>query len=62
MEAPIHAANDVDKNENLPKVLAIVAGVAIAAVAVVISVYSGLWSPPASSLPAKAAAVTHQTS
>ncbi len=41
MEAPIHAANDVDKDENVPRIIAIVAGIAIAVVAAVAMVYSG---------------------
>jgi hypothetical protein len=52
MEAPIHAANDVDKNENVPRIVAICAGIAIAVVAAVAVVYSGFWSPPATSAPA----------
>ncbi len=62
MEAPIHAANDVDKNETVPRIIAIVGGIAIAVVAAVAMVYSGLWSPPATSSTAKAATTTHQAS
>jgi hypothetical protein len=61
MEAPIHAANDVDKDENVPRIVAICAGIAIAIVAVVAMVYSGFWSPPATSTPAKISATTHST-
>ena len=62
MEAPIHAANDVDKDENVPRIIAIVSGIAIAVVAAVAMVYSGFWSPPATSAPAKIATTTHTAS
>jgi uncharacterized membrane protein len=62
MEAPIHAANDIDKNENVPRIIAIVGGIAIAVVAAVAMVYSGFWSPPATSMPAKVATTTHTAS
>lgn len=58
MEAPIHAANDVDKNENVPRIVAICAGIAIAVVAAIAVVYSGFWSPPATSTPAHIATST----
>jgi uncharacterized membrane protein len=62
MEAPIHAANDVDKNENVPRIIAICAGIAIAVVATVAMVYSGFWSPPATSTPAKIATTAQHSS
>ncbi len=62
MEAPIHAANDVDKDENVPRIVAICAGIAIAVIAAVAMVYSGFWSPPATSTPAKVATTTHASS
>ena len=49
MEAPIHAASEVDKGEALPKVIAAVAGLVIIAVTVAVAAYSGFWSPPPSS-------------
>lgn len=61
MEAPIHAANDVDKDENVPRIVAICAGIGIAIVAVVAMVYSGFWSPPATSAPAHVATTTHSS-
>jgi purine-cytosine permease-like protein len=59
METPLHAANDVDKNENVPRIIAVVAGIAIAIVAAVVVIYSGYWSPPATTASAKIATVTH---
>ena len=53
MEAPIHAASEVDKGETLPKIIAAVAGVVIIAVTAVVLAYSGFWSPPPSSQPAQ---------
>jgi flagellar biosynthesis/type III secretory pathway M-ring protein FliF/YscJ len=50
MDAPIHAANQVDKGETLPRLIAIVAGVLILAVAVAVIVYSGIWNPPATTV------------
>ena len=47
MESPIHAANEVDKGELVPKIVAAVAGVVMIAVAAVVLAYSGFWSPPA---------------
>ena len=49
MEAPIHAASEVDKGETLPKIIAAVAGLVIIAVTVAVAAYSGFWSPPPSS-------------
>lgn len=48
MEAPIHAANDVDKNETVPRIIAALAGVAVLAIVGGLVAYSGMWSPPAS--------------
>ena len=47
METPIHAANEVDKDETVPRVIAAIAGVVILAVVGVAVAYSGFWSPPA---------------
>jgi hypothetical protein len=56
METPLHAAKEVDKDETVPRILAVVAGIAIAVVAAVVVIYSGIWSPPAT----KAAQTTEQ--
>jgi hypothetical protein len=53
METPIHASNDVDRNENLPRIVAAVAGVALVVIAVLVASYSGLWSPPATHVAAQ---------
>lgn len=50
MEAPIHAANEVDKGEVLPKVIAGVAGLVIIAITITVVTYSGFWAPPATSV------------
>lgn len=47
MESPIHAANEVDKGEAVPKIVAAVAGLIIIVVGIIAAVYSGVWSPPA---------------
>jgi hypothetical protein len=47
MEAPIHAADEVDKNETVPRVIAVIAGVVLIAIAAGAMIYSGVWSPPA---------------
>ena len=49
MEAPIHAANEVDKGETVPKLVAAVAGLVIIAITVAVVAYSGFWSPPPTS-------------
>lgn len=49
MEAPIHAAKEVDKGEAVPKVVAAVAGLVIIAITVAVMAYSGFWSPPPTS-------------
>lgn len=46
MESPIHAANEVDKGETVPKIVAAVAGLVIIVVTVLVLTYSGFWSPP----------------
>lgn len=50
MDAPIHAANQVDKGEALPRLIAIAAGILILAISVAVIVYSGIWNPPATSM------------
>ncbi len=47
METPIHASQDVDRNEMMPRIIAAIAGVVLVIAAVVGAAYSGLWSPPA---------------
>ncbi|MGH6872812.1 MAG: hypothetical protein ACREHE_15020 [Rhizomicrobium sp.] len=47
MDKPIHASEDVDRGENTPRIIAVVAGIVIVVVAAVGFKYSGLWSPPA---------------
>ena len=49
MEHPIHAAENVDKDETVPRIVAVVAGIALIAIVAGGLVYSGIWSPPASS-------------
>lgn len=49
MEAPIHAAREVDKGETVPKVVAGVAGLIIIAITVAVVAYSGFWAPPPTS-------------
>jgi Na+(H+)/acetate symporter ActP len=46
METPIHAASEVDKGETVPKIVAAVAGIALLAIAAGVVIYSGIWSPP----------------
>ncbi|HEY5337262.1 MAG TPA: hypothetical protein VIJ85_03590 [Rhizomicrobium sp.] len=45
MESPIHASQNVDKDEMMPRIIAIVAGVALIAIVTGGVVYSGMWSP-----------------
>ena len=58
MEAPIHAANEVDKGETLPKIIAAIAGLVIIAVTVAVVAYSGFWSPPPTTQSAHTAQTT----
>jgi hypothetical protein len=55
MEQPIHASNDIDRDSRTPRIIAIVAGIVIAAVVVMGAMYSGLWSPPPTTQTAQAA-------
>ena len=57
METPLHAADEVDKGETVPKIVAAVAGIALLAIAAGVVMYSGLWSPPATTI---SAPVTHK--
>ena len=45
MDHPIHAADTVDKDETVPKIIAAIAGLALLAIAAGAMIYSGLWSP-----------------
>jgi hypothetical protein len=55
METPIHAADNVDKDETGPRIIAVIAGVVLIAIAAGALIYSGIWSPPATT----AVAQTH---
>jgi len=50
MEHPVHAAEQVDKDETVPKIVAAVAGLALLVIAAGAMIYSGLWSPPATTI------------
>lgn len=59
MEAPIHAANQVDKGETMPKIIAGIGGLVVIVLAVLaVAYFSGFWSPPATSI---ASSQTHTT-
>ena len=47
MEEPIHASKDVDKDETVPRIVAVVAGLALIAIVAGGLMYSGMWSPAA---------------
>lgn len=46
MDKPIHAANNVDSGETMPRIIAAIAGVVILAVVAGVVAYSGMWNPP----------------
>jgi len=46
MDHPVHAAEMIDKNEGVPKIVAAIAGLALLAIAAGVMVYTGYWSPP----------------
>ena len=50
MDHPIHAAEMIDKDEGIPKLVAAIAGLALLLIAAGAMIYSGLWSPPATSV------------
>ena len=50
MDHPIHAADTVDKDETVPKIIAAIAGLALLAIAAGAMIYSGLWSPAPTSV------------
>jgi hypothetical protein len=56
METPLHAAKDVDKDETVPRIVAIIAGVVLIAIAAAALTYTGIWSPPATKAPQTTAA------
>lgn len=45
MEQPIHASDNVDKNETVPRIIAVVAGVVLIGIVAGGLMYSGIWSP-----------------
>ena len=45
MEEPLHAARDVDKDETVPRIVAVVAGLALIVIVTGGLMYSGLWAP-----------------
>ncbi|MGN6514207.1 MAG: hypothetical protein ACTHLR_00015 [Rhizomicrobium sp.] len=45
MEQPLHAASDVDKDETVPRIVAVVAGLALIIIVTGGLMYSGIWSP-----------------
>ena len=53
MDHPVHAAEMIDKNEGVPKIVAAIAGLALLAIAAGAMIYSGLWSPPATTVTEK---------
>jgi hypothetical protein len=57
MERPSHASDDVDRDQNVPRMIAVGVGLAVLVVAGVTLAYSGLWSPPPTAV--QTAAVTH---
>ena len=56
MEEPLHAARDVDKDETVPRIVAVVAGLALLVIVTGGLMYSGLWSPASTQIAATAAA------
>jgi purine-cytosine permease-like protein len=50
MDHPVHAAEMIDKNEGVPKIVAAVAGLALLAIAAGVMMYTGYWSPPATTV------------
>jgi hypothetical protein len=48
MDHPAHAAEMIDRNEGVPKIVAAIAGLALLAIATGAMIYSGYWSPPPS--------------
>ncbi|HEY1630581.1 MAG TPA: hypothetical protein VGF56_04665 [Rhizomicrobium sp.] len=59
MERPMHASDDVDRDQNVPRMIAVGVGLAILVVAGVTLAYSGLWAPPATAMHTASAATTH---
>lgn len=46
MDAPIHAAENTDREGILPRIVAAAAGVLIIVVVAAMVAFSGLWNPP----------------
>jgi hypothetical protein len=46
MDQPIHASENVDKDETVPRIIAVVAGVVLIGIVAGGLMYSGIWSPP----------------
>jgi hypothetical protein len=55
----MHASDDVDRDQNVPRMIAVGVGLAILVVAGVTLAYSGLWAPPATAMHTASAATTH---
>jgi hypothetical protein len=45
MEQPIHASDNVDKDETVPRIIAVIAGVVLIGIVAGGLMYSGIWSP-----------------
>jgi hypothetical protein len=45
MEQPIHASENVDKGETVPRIIAVVAGIVLIGIVTGGLMYSGIWSP-----------------
>lgn len=52
MDTPIHAAENVDQETLLPRIVAAAAGVLIIVVVAVVVALSGLWNPPPTAMKA----------
>lgn len=50
MDHPVHAAEEIDKNENIPKLIAAAAVIGLLVIATGAFVYSSYWSPPATTV------------
>lgn len=45
MEQPIHASDDVNRDDTVPRIIAVVAGVLLIGIVAGGLMYSGMWSP-----------------
>ena len=59
MEEPLHASRDVDKDETVTRIVAVVAGLALIVIVTGGLMYSGMWSPAATSQTTTATMVKH---